>query len=130
MEKKRPKGIIIIGSYLLLCTIPAVVAAIIGGISSSEVKTTPEIALDVIMHILFITSPVALLVIAIGLLRLRNWARILTMIFFPIVMYITCFGVYIIFGLPPIPTLVISVAIFVFVIYYLTRPIVKEYFKK
>ena len=129
MEKKRSKGIIILGVYLLLCTIPAVFAAIIGGMSVSRVGSPPEVALDIILHILFITSPIAFLVAAVGLLELKNWARILTMILSPILMYITCFGVCILFNLPPILMLVTFAILFVIIIYYLTRPKIKEQFK-
>ncbi len=129
MEKKRSIGVIILSIFLLLCVIPGLIAAFIGGISHSNAESPAEIALDIIMRILFITSPVVFLVTAIGLLELKNWARILTMILFPVLIYITSFGVCILFDVPPILILVICGIFFVLIIYYLTRPKVKEQFK-
>ena len=137
MDQKRPVGITILGIYLLLCVIPSFFAAIIGGISGAYIiKSTLDVVLDIVMRILFITSPLICITTGVGLLRLKNWARLITMFLSPVLSFIVIgiSGIFLDTIIPPnivsltivLGTVIISIGI----IYYLTRSKVKEQFKK
>jgi len=131
MRKKRPKGVTVLGVGLMVCVIPGAIAAVIGGISSP----LPNNTLDIPMRVLFISSPIAFLFIAIRILKLKNWRRLTIYFLSPLLSFITVGSGSIFIGafLPMlnlsfivIPgTIIMSIAI----AYYLTRPKVKEMFR-
>jgi hypothetical protein len=135
MENERCKGIKILAVYILLCTVPALFASFIGGISGSYPKGATEGAVDIIMRILFISSPVLFITAGIGLLKLKNWARLMTMFLSPALSFIAI-GIFALFLdvliSPKIASLIIPYGVGVMaigIIVYLTRPKVKEQFK-
>jgi len=136
MEKKRSTGITILGVYLLLCAVPALFAAIIGGISGSQAKSPPQILLDIIMRILFISSPVLFGMAGVGLLNLKNWARLMTIFLSPILSFIAVgiSGIFLDAIIPPnvvFKAIVLGTAVMcISIIYYLMRPQVKEQFRQ
>lgn len=135
MEKKRSVGVTRLGICLLLCVIPGCFAATIGAISGSQAKGTLEVAVEIIMRILFISSPFLFLITGIGLLKLKNWARILTLFLSPALAYVGVgfTGIILTFLIPDkIWTFIFSITVivtFLSIIYYLTRPEVKEQFR-
>ncbi|MFC1808470.1 hypothetical protein ACFL0T_08935 [Candidatus Omnitrophota bacterium] len=134
MEKKRSIGVTVLSFYLLLCAIPALFAAFIGGISGSHAQGVVEVALDRIMRILFISSPVLFVMAGIGLSKLKNWARLMTMFLSPILSFIAIgmSGIFLDVIMPPkIVSLMIPVGTVIMsigIIFYLTRPNVKQQF--
>jgi hypothetical protein len=136
MENKSVRGVTILGIFLLLCSVPALFAAIIGGISGSQAKTPPQILLDIIMRILFISSPAVFIITGMGLLKLKNWARLIVICLSPALSFIAVgiSGIFLDAIMPPnivskaiiLGTIIMSVGL----IYYLTRSAVKEQFKQ
>jgi len=137
MEKKRSRGVIILGVCLLICVIPGLAAAFIGAISGS---VPGSILLDIAMRIPVILSPIIFLLTGIGVLMLKNWARLLVLFLSPILSYVAIgFGSILVEVFLPTSKLsakVISAIIipgmiimFLCILYYLTRPKVKEQFK-
>ena len=136
MDKKRSIGVTGLSVYLLLCAVPALFAAIIGGISGSQAKGALAVALDIIMRIFFISSPVLFIMAGMGLSKLKNWARLMTMFLSPLLSFIAIgiSGIFLDMIMPPkivsltipVGTVIMSIGI----IFYLTRPKVKEQFNK
>lgn len=149
MEKKRPIGIIFLGIIFLILSIPGAALGFIAVVSGSNIKGLGDILLEIFMRLLFIATPIALFLSGAGLLCSDKWARrcaiitatVLTLLLwgygiealihqmsfissnisdtvanisFVIVFSRFCF---------------ISALFFVLVVFYLTRPEVKEYFK-
>jgi len=135
MEKKRSKGITILGICLLLCAVPALFAALIGMVSQSYAKGVTEVVIDIIMRILFISSPLTFISAGVGMLNLKNWARIMVMFIFPIPSFIaiSISGSFLNVIMPPdivsLMTLLGTAVMSLAIIFYLTRPKVKEQFK-
>jgi hypothetical protein len=128
MEKKRSKGIVILGTFLLVCLLPALMAAFIAAISgpgpSERIHGPSQIRL------VFILSPVAFLLAGIGVLALKNWARVFTIIVCS-VMTLLIIGLLFLstsVDLLPLIFFLAIVIIFTSIIYYLTRPKVKRQF--
>lgn len=136
MEKKKSVGVTILATCILFSIIPGLIAAFIGAISDpGHPKNVFWVALDVIMRILFISSPVMFLVTGIGLLRLKNWARLTTIFYSPVLSYIVVgfapmhFIKYIPSNIWPIIFSVGLIMSILFILFFLTRPKVKEQFK-
>ncbi len=126
-KKEKSDGIIILGVFRLLCSIPALLIAGLAAISSGGP--------DIHIRLPLILSPACFLISARGVLMLKNWARFFTIIICSImslVMFLLAVPslkerpfenlLFLIFSLT-------SGAVFASIIFYLTRPKVKEQFR-
>lgn len=137
MEKKRSKGLTTLGRFFLFCVILGIMFAFIGLISG---PSGPQDALggtlSDLIRIGFILSPFIFLIEGIGILKLKNWARIFTITFclintLLVVIYFIHFHIVLKMPLDILNDLIwLSIGVFsLYVIYYLTRSKVKEQFK-
>ncbi len=150
MENKKPIGIILLAIIFLILSIPGAVLGLIAVVSGSNIKGLGDILLEIFMRILFVATPLALFLSGVGLLCFEKWARRCAIIT-AAAMTLGLWG-YGIDGLiyqvsPALPNIsdtasnvsfvilfsrfcFIGALFFVIVVFYLTRPKVKEYFKK
>jgi len=133
MEKKRSVGINILGIFFLLCTVPGCGVTIIAAMSSGSP--------DLHIRLPLIIAPIVFLASGIGIVLLKKWARILAIIISSAVSLTMFFVAYqslaILSSHPEWTASNVSFAIslllggllFISIIYYLTRPTVKEQFR-
>lgn len=135
MENKRPAGIIVLAILFLILAIPGLGLAFIAFVSGSNIKGPWDLLVDIFMRILFIATPIVLIVSAGGLLCLDRWSRpcaIITAIVLSIVWFI--YGIQGLLYDPKANMFFSSfcftvVLLFIISIFYLTRPKVKDQFR-
>lgn len=130
MEKER-NGVRIIGIFFLICIIPTFIIVLSQGMFKFGLFGIP----------LGILSPLLFYICGRGLLLFKNWARIFTLVSSPLLstlLFIVLFwmlpwichvstmsGIFVTMFLAKLGAIIF----FFFILYYLTRPKVKEQFK-
>ena len=123
MEKKKPIGVTVFGIILLLSSVPFLFALLLTGPRAG------------VFFIPLIAIPLICIITGVGLLKLKNWARMMTIFISPILSFIffTVPSEFLHDKLPPAIAWSIVIleagVISIGIIYYLTRPKVKEMFK-
>lgn len=150
MEKKRSAGVIFLAIIFLILSMPGAAVAFIAFVSGSNIKGLWDLLLEIFMRILFIVTPLALFMSSLGMLCFEKWGRLCAVIAATaIVLILWGYGIN---GLRYQISLMssnmsdtaanisfvilfsrfcfISALFFILVVFYLTRPKVKEYFTK
>jgi len=133
MAEQKAKGIKILGSFLLVCSILGIPMGIIMA-TSSRGKSPLNIFVEVFMRLFFLFFPLSYLISSFGLLRLKNRGRLLTIINASVVSVVTLCLLLFCWDENKGSISSIVIALFIIVpscsiIYFLTRPKVKEQFK-
>lgn len=128
MEQQKSTGIKNLGSFLTVCSTLGIFAGFLIAMSGGELSF-----INTFMRGFFILTPLSYLIGSIGLRRLKNWARLLTIInalilsvVYSVVVFSGLHGVEV---FPLVFWLIITIPSCL-VIYYLTRPQIKEQFKR
>jgi len=142
MEKKRSVGVTLLGIIFILLGLPSLLIALLAGISGYYGKGL-KLLIDIFMRIIFIGTPGALIFSGIGLLSLKKWGRICAIITAIAISLVLCgYGIAgfivksssidkscISWDISFTRFCFFSALFFLLVIFYLTRPKVKEQFK-
>jgi len=133
MQKKRSVGVVVLGVVLSLCTLPACLMTFVALISSSYPVTILNGIIDIVMRILFTASPLLFLLSTIGILALQSWARVLVLVMSLGILLLSIYGTVDAYIASAIDLFSIIMSLFILivclsVIFFLTRPKVKEQF--
>jgi cytochrome c biogenesis factor len=135
MENKRSKGITIL-AWLFIVSMASVICSFVLNLSKVSASVTSEFRLNIIYD-LFI--PIILLILAVNILRLKEWARKGIVYYFIIVplgslLFGMIFNMHIDINDPIeimtcIISLLVQLGVILLIIYFFTRPKVKEQFR-
>ena len=133
MEKKRSVGVTVCGIILLVLSVPSLFLALIAMISHYYGEGLKDLSIDIGMQILFIGTPIALFCSGKGLLDLKKWGRTCAIITATILsLGLLGFGIMLLIDKDIFFSSInfFAALFFIFLIYYFTRPKVKEQFRQ
>lgn len=130
MEQQKTEGIRNLGAFLLVCSTFGIFTGFLMAMSGGK----PSLV-DTFMRYFFIFTPISYFIGSLGLSRLKNWARLLTIINASILSLVFSIAIFSDFKgsssegvvFPLVFWLVITTPSCL-IIYYLTRPKIKEQF--
>ncbi len=132
MDKKRSAGVTVLAIFHFLCAVITVIPALFLGLPDNPYGRGPAAGLP--LRIFLVINPLYFLVSGIGIMTLKNWARVLTAIVSPIesvMVFLMIIDVLILSKGQGVPVIIMYLPIavlFASICYYLTRPKVKELF--
>ena len=132
IERKRPIGILVLGSFFCFCSVFSFFLVFIALISGPPANST--FLNDTLPRIIFIISPILFISSTVGIFRLKAKSRILTLVLSVGIILFSIYGALDAFmasALDQFSIILFFIILTVFssIIFYLTRPKVKEIFR-